>query len=180
MIRHNKPLVAIIAEGGTEQAIIEVLIKHRALKYHQNDLLNESVIRCRSGKSFARKYLNKSFGCKIKVIRILDSRQENFKLPLAYQRKVSNVVNVYTRPEIEILFIIKHHDYRHFTNHVKIKPSSYARQHYKDLKGLKSHSENFDFWDNHFSELLECLREYKRYSSSSEKCIFDLLKREYQ
>jgi len=41
---------------------------------------------------------------KISVIRILDSRRENFKLSKAYEHKV-DVINVITAPEIEMLII---------------------------------------------------------------------------
>ena len=50
------------------------------------------------------KYLRKGFLEKISVIRILDSRRENFKLSKAYEQKV-DVINVITAPEIEMLII---------------------------------------------------------------------------
>ncbi|MBR1478945.1 MAG: DUF2726 domain-containing protein, partial [Lachnospiraceae bacterium] len=45
------------------------------------------------GKRFEEKYLRKGFLEKISVIRILDSRRENFKLSKAYEHKV-DVINV--------------------------------------------------------------------------------------
>ena len=60
---------ACICEGSAENAIME--------------MLEEEVIRCRDGKRFEEKYLRKSFLEKISVIRILDSRRENFKLSKA-------------------------------------------------------------------------------------------------
>lgn len=171
----SRPKAAIIAEGATEQAILEVLINHHALIYSRADLLQEEIIRCRSGKRFAKQYLDKSFHSQIKIVRILDSRTEDFKLPLAYQKKISGVMNVYTRPEIEILYIIFHHDYQHYKNRSKDKPSIYAKKHYHDLNHLKSHDENLTFWDSHYDDLLNCLTLYKKYTNSSERCIADLL-----
>lgn len=43
-------------------------------------MIEEEIIRCREGKKFEEKYLRKGFMDKISVIRILDSRRENFKL----------------------------------------------------------------------------------------------------
>ena len=43
-------------------------------------MIEEEIIRCREGKKFEEKYLRKGFMDKISVIRILDSRCENFKL----------------------------------------------------------------------------------------------------
>ena len=43
-------------------------------------MIEEEIIRCREGKKFEEKYLRKGFMNKISVIRILDSRRENFKL----------------------------------------------------------------------------------------------------
>lgn len=60
----NNELVAFIAEGNTEQAIIDVLLGHDALRCTQENVLQEEVIRCRNGKRFAKQY----------QIRVLDKR----------------------------------------------------------------------------------------------------------
>ena len=76
-------------------------------------MLEEEVIRCRDGKRFEEKYLRKGFLEKISVIRILDSRRENFKLSKAYEHKV-DVINVITAPEIEMLIIFNEDKYKEF------------------------------------------------------------------
>ena len=55
-------------------------------------------------------YLRKGFPDKISVIRILDSRRQNFKLSKAYEHKV-DVINVITAPEIEMLIIFNENKY---------------------------------------------------------------------
>ena len=65
-------------------------------------MLEEEVIRCRDGKRFEEKYLRKGFLEKISVIRILDSRRENY------------VINVITAPEIEMLIIFNEDKYKEF------------------------------------------------------------------
>ena len=47
-------------------------------------MLEERVIRCRSAKRFEERYLRKGFDEQISVIRILDSRREEFRLSKAY------------------------------------------------------------------------------------------------
>ena len=95
---------ACICEGSAENAIIDILLDNDLLIFTREEMLEEEVIRCRDGKRFEEKYLRKGFLEKISVIRILDSRRENFKLSKAYEQKV-DVINVITAPEIEMLII---------------------------------------------------------------------------
>lgn len=54
----------------------------------------------------------------ISVIRILDSRRENFKISKAYEYMV-DVINVITAPEIEMLIIFNEQKYREFKKNWK-------------------------------------------------------------
>ena len=69
--------------------------------------------------------LRKGFLGKISVIRILDSRRENFKLSKAYEHKV-DVINVITAPEIEMLIIFNEDKYKEFKKSGK-KPSDFCK-----------------------------------------------------
>ncbi|KXI15702.1 hypothetical protein HMPREF3209_01698 [Lactobacillus crispatus] len=40
---------------------------------------------------------------------------------------------------------------------------------------MKSYDENYYFWNSHYDDLINVLKQYKQYHSS-EKCIADLLK----
>ena len=51
---------------------------------------------------------------KISVIRILDSRRENFKISKAYEYMV-DVINVITAPEIEMLIIFNEQKYSKYS-----------------------------------------------------------------
>lgn len=95
---------ACICEGSAENAIMDILLDNNLLIFSREEMLEEEVIRCREGKRFEEKYLRKGFMDKISVIRILDSRRENFKISKAYEHKV-DVINVITAPEIEMLII---------------------------------------------------------------------------
>ena len=83
---------ACICEGSAENAIIDILLDYDLMIFKREEMIEEEVLRCREGKKFEQKYLRKGFKDKISVIRILDSRHENFKLSKAYADKV-DVIN---------------------------------------------------------------------------------------
>ena len=104
---------ACICEGAAESAIIDILVDNNLLILSRNEMIDESVIRCRNAKHFEERYLRKGFDSQISVIRILDSKKENFNLSRAYKHKI-NVINVITAPEIEMLIIHNEGEYNHF------------------------------------------------------------------
>lgn len=69
---------ACICEGAAENAIMDILLDNDLLIFTREEMLEEEVIRCREGRKFEERYLRKGFKDKISVIRILDSRRENF------------------------------------------------------------------------------------------------------
>lgn len=101
---------ACICEGSAENAIMDILLDNDLLIFSREDLLEEAIIRCREGKRFEEKYLRKLPDGKVSVIRILDSRRENFKISKAYQFLV-DVINVITAPEIEMLIILSENNF---------------------------------------------------------------------
>lgn len=166
--------VACICEGGAERAIVDLLLDHHRLIFEREELLEEEVLRCRKGKEFEEKYLRKGFSEKITVYRILDSRNENFKLSKAYQKKI-DIVNVITAPEIEMLIICYEGKYKEFKNS-GMKPSIYCKSElkYKDVK-------SYEFIQRYFSDmdvLICALHEYKRISKihKEEKTLWDLIR----
>ncbi len=77
---------ACICEGSAEEAIIDILVDNDLLIFNREEMLEERVIRCRSAKRFEERYLRKGFDEQISVIRILDSRREEFRLSKAYEQ----------------------------------------------------------------------------------------------
>ena len=105
--------IACICEGNAESAIIDLLLDNNLLSFSRENMLENEVIRCRSGKQFEERYLRKQFDREITIIRILDSRKEKFKLSKAYEKKVK-VINVVTAPEIEMLIIHSEKKYQEY------------------------------------------------------------------
>lgn len=137
-------------------------------------MLDEKVIRTRSAKNFEKGYLRKGFDDRISIIRILDSRRENFRLSKAYEHKV-DVINIITAPEIEMLIIYSENAYKQFKHSGK-KPSDFCKEnlHMHDVK-------SYDFVKNYFKNpqtLLSAIAKYQTIAKipKGEYCLSDLLK----
>lgn len=166
--------LACICEGRAERAILDLLLDNHKLIFERVDLIEEEVLKCRRGREFEEKYLKKGFSEKITVYRILDSRNENFKLRKAYEKKV-DVINVVTAPEIEMLIICNENKYKDFKNTGE-KPSTYCKRTLK-YNNVKSYDFIYDYFSN-IEILINALHEYKRLSKirRNEKTLWDLLK----
>ena len=166
---------ACICEGSAENAIMDILLDNELLIFTREEMLEEEILRCRDGRRFEEKYLRKGFLDKISVIRILDSRRENFKLSKAYENKV-DVINVITAPEIEMLIILKEDKYKEFKKSGK-KPSDFCKEDLK-MTSVKSYS----FVKDYFSDpdiLLVAIKRYHEISKirKDEYTLLDLLKK---
>lgn len=165
---------ACICEGSAESAIIDILVDSERLIFTREEMLDESVIRCRSAKKFEERYLRKGFSSQISVLRILDSRREEFRLSKAYVGKV-DVINIITAPEIEMLIIHSEGMYEKFKSSGK-KPSDFCKEDLK-MRDVKS----YDFVKDYFSDpdkLVAAIREYRRVANvlNGEKTLMDIIK----
>jgi hypothetical protein len=165
---------ACICEGAAESAIMDILVDNDLLIFSRSEMLDESVIRCRSAKRFEERYLRKGFDDQISVIRILDSHREEFRLSKAYQHKI-DVINVVTAPEIEMLIIHNEASYEQFKKSGK-KPSDFCKT---DLR--MGDVKSYEFVKAYFSNpetLIQAIREYHRVANiqKGEYTLFDLLK----
>ncbi len=165
---------ACICEGAAEEAIIDILVDNNLLIFKREEMLEERVIRCRNAKRFEERFLRKGFDEQISVIRILDSRREEFRLSKAYEKKV-DVINVITAPEIEMLIIHAEGVYNQFKRSEK-KPSDFCKM------NLHMHNvKSYDFVKKYFSNpqtLVEAIKEYRRTANiqRGEYSLSDLLK----
>lgn len=166
--------IACICEGTAERVIIDLLLDNDKLIFSREDLLEHEIIRCRNAKKFEEQYLRKGFTEQITVLRILDSRRENFRLSKVYLDKVK-VINVITAPEIEMLVIHNENKFSHYKSS-GMKPSEYCKIElkYQDVKSepfVKEYFANVDV-------LAAAIREYKRVAKvqRNEITIADILK----
>lgn len=165
---------ACICEGAAEAAIMDVLLDNKLLIFQREEMLDEEVIRCRDGKAFETRYLRKGFTELISVIRILDSRRENFKLSKAYQDKV-DVINVITAPEIEMLIIFNEDKYYEFKKSGK-KPSIFCKENLR-MPNVKSYNFVKDYFANP-DILVKAIKKYNELSKirKGEYTLLDLLR----
>lgn len=165
---------ACICEGAAEAAIIDILVDNELLIFSRSEMLDERVIRCRSAKRFEERYLRKGFDNQISVVRILDSRREEFRLSKAYAHKI-DVINVVTAPEIEMLIIHNEGAYERFKRSGK-KPSDFCKI------DLRMHDvKSYDFVKAYFNDpeiLVKAIKEYRRTANipNGEYTLLDLLK----
>lgn len=166
--------IACICEGSAEEAIMDILLDHDLLIFSREDLLEERVLRSRSAKKFEERYLRKGFSAPISVVRVLDSRRENFTLSKAYAHKV-DVINVITAPEIEMLIIHKEKAYDKFKRTQK-KPSEFCKTEFHTTN-VKAYA----FVRHYFTDaqsLVDAILEYRRVAKipPGEYSLADLLK----
>lgn len=166
--------IACICEGAFEQAIMEVLLDHNRLIFSSEQLLEKEIIRCRKAKNFESRYLDKALDKKIKIYRILDSRNEAFKLSKAYASKIE-VINIVTAPEIEILLIHAEDQYEQYVRSGQ-KPSDFANALFK-----KENVKSYEFVKRYFNQvsiLITAIEQYcsKRNSKYNELTLLDLIK----
>lgn len=132
----------------------------------------------RSPKTLERRYLTQNFEPEqqIEVIRILDSRNENFTIQGAYKEKIAGeVINCYTRPEIEMLLILQEGHYDKFKRSSHLKPSEYCIQELKFGK-LKRKKFMADYFSDAY-ELVQILEEYhQKRPDKSEDTIYSLVR----
>lgn len=166
--------IACICEGTAEEVIINILLDHDKLIFSREQLIEEKPLRCRNAKTFEERHLRKGFMDQISIVRVLDSRRENFKISKAYEHKI-DIINIITAPEIEMLVIFTEKKYEKFKASQK-KPSDFCTQ---DLgfRGVKSKT----FVESYFRDanvLVSAIEEYKRVSHipRGEYSLADLLK----
>lgn len=173
----NSSLIACICEGGAEIAIMDILIDNGLLKFSREQLIGEQVIPRCSVKDFQRRYLRVAYGEEgITILRVIDSRAEEFKLGKAYSCQVKEIINVITAPEIEMLIIASQKKYDEFCRSGIKKPSDYCKNvlKMKDVKDSTYIKEYFA--DPHY--LVESIKEYHRVhkQKNNEASLYDLLR----
>ena len=171
----SSSLIACICEGGDETAIMDILLDNDLLIFKREQLLEESVLPRTSVKEFERRYLRMAFDQKIIILRVIDSRGEEFNLSKAYRCQVE-IINVITAPEIEMLIIASQKKYDEYKRSGVKKPSDYC----KNVLGIKN-VKSPKYIKEYFSDpdyLIDSIKEYNRVhkQKNNEASLYDLLK----
>ena len=170
-------VVACICEGSAEKAIMDTLLDNDRLIFTREQLLGEEIIPRISVREFEKKYLRFEFEKKIIIMRVIDSRNEQFNLSKAYRCQIE-VINVITAPEIEMLIIASKDKLLDYQKR-RMKPSDYCKSVLKmrDVKSFKCVKAYFSDPDY----LVESILKYQHYHKQKPKeaSLFDLLKQEH-
>ena len=171
----SSSLIACICEGGAETAIMDILLDNDLLIFNREQMIEESVLPRTSVKEFERRYLRMAYEHKILIIRVIDSRREEFNLSKAYRCQV-DVINVITAPEIEMLIIASKKKCDEYCRSGVKKPSDYC----KNLLGIKN-VKSPSFIKDYFSDpdfLIASIKEYHRVHNqkNTEVSLHDLIK----
>ena len=173
----SSSVIVCMCEGGAENAIMELLLENDLLIFSESQLYEGKIYRRYGIKEFERRFLRKEFDEPVTVVRLIDSRNENFKVSKAYELQVKEVITITTAPEIEILIIIALGKYKEYTKYSsKKKPSIYCKEEL-DLSDVKKKVFVKKFFSD-VSFLVSTIKEYERVHKKKpgELLLSDLLK----
>ncbi|MBO4911329.1 MAG: hypothetical protein J5504_01270 [Butyrivibrio sp.] len=172
----SSSFIACICEGGAETAIMDILLDNDLLIFRREQLIEERVLPRTSVKEFERRYLRMAFDQKIIILRVIDSRGEEFNLSRAYRCQVE-IINVITAPEIEMLIIASQRKYNEYMRSGIKKPSDYCKN-VLGIKNVKSPAYIRDYFSDP-KYLIESIKEYNRIhkQKNNEASLYDLIKK---
>ncbi len=142
----SSSLIACVCEGGAETIIMDILLDNDLLIFNREQMIEKGVLPRTSVKEFERRYLRMAYDQKILILRVIDSRVEEFNLSKAYRCQVE-VINIITAPEIEMLMIASKKKYDDYCRSGVKKPSDYCKT-VLGIKNVKSPA----FIKNYFSD----------------------------
>lgn len=166
-------IIFCIYEGNAEKEILNCLLDNDLLLFTRKNLLEKKLHRRASVKALC-KHLNYTFDKPVKIIRVIDSKNEKLVLPKPYKEMYGNsVINCITNPEIEILLIIAKNDYEKFKKQ-ELKPSSFCKKEYNYNKKADT-----NFFTNNLTaeEIVSAIKKHNQMKQNkSQKSICYLLK----
>lgn len=171
--------VLCICEGRAEEDLINYLLENDLLIFKRQDLLFEKITRTRAVKKIQEEFLSLYFEKPVIIIRIVDSKNEKFKLDAVYEdRYEDKVFNIITRPEIEILIVIKNGDYGRYSrkHKSKNKPSEFCQAEY-GIKNIKSKGRFICEFED-VEQILDAIKTYKSLTNYKELSLSDLLNKD--
>lgn len=163
----------ISCEGRGEEVIVKKLVAADKLVFPKTDVVD--ITRSRKAVDIQNVYLGFEYDWPVCVLRVLDSPRERFRLGRLYANRFP-VVSVYTRPEIEMLVIIREGKYSDYAKlKSSTKPSIYCRDTLR-MRNVKSGDFLESYWDA--ESIAAAAREYRRVShlDHGELCLADIIR----
>lgn len=171
--------VLFVCEGSAESAIIETLVESGMLgvpddRIERDQETDAPYTTRRSGSAVTDAFLNLDYeGGPLRIIRIADSRNERFKLRRGYEERAT-VETLLTRPEIEILVILREHAYDQWRKS-RLSANQYCKQRL-DMPDVKRYEFIKQYWSD-VDAPCAAIHEYRRIHrfDPGERCLEELL-----
>jgi hypothetical protein len=172
----------LMYEGSAEQAICDLLVENSLLHFSKEQMLFEKGVR-----GLVYEKIKPLLGFSIysdgidtvRIYRIKDKKNIPFKIGVVHKELLKKPVDVLTRPEIEMLYIIsegKHAEYIKQYNHNHITPCVFVKDmlRCKDIKKYEFVHTYFGAGDN----LLRAINYYHKIRPG-EITLWDILQPNY-
>lgn len=169
MIAAYHPIIS--CEGAAEEVIVKKLLDASRLIFSETKII--SITRKRKASDIQDEFLGFEYDWPVCIIRVHDSRKEQFRLGNLYASRFP-VWSFVTHPEMEILVILHEKQWDRWRKSKK-KPSDFCKQDL-GMKGIKSVSFLNNYWDA--DSIAKVALEYRRVSkiASGELCLADLIR----
>lgn len=167
--------VLFVCEGTAEQVIVDILRKADAFVFPSGNVLDST--RVRTAQGIQRSYLNYEHEWPLTIVRVLDSLGERFELGKLYRERYP-VATIHTRPEIEMLAIIREGALQAYSKvSSSQKPSEFCKDTLR-MGAIKRREFLLEYWDA--PALISAATEYKKVHSfvKGERCLADILKQD--
>jgi F0F1-type ATP synthase gamma subunit len=168
----------ILLEGGTEKALVEILIEQQLFIISIDDMLDMQPLLYRQIENSMPHALIRQLPSdeKVQIIRIGDKMSDKIKIPNDIKHKIVSVIKYCTKPELEMLIIISEGLYDEYQKFKKVlKPSEFVKSKIK-------YNKSYSWVKNYFQEkdIYKILKIYKQKAKhkKEEKYLFDLIKKD--
>lgn len=191
----EKHLIALVAERSVETAVLN-LLDNNCMIFPREQIISQEVIRKRSSKELEAYLQEFDYGdCQLTVIRVLDSKIENYKSTRWSNKFLKEsdgglrVINIRTSPEIEMLYILQEgclKDYERFISNKKgkknpAKPSTYCKEVLFKKRGNFKQRQFAETYFTPVPRLLDAITEYHRIRADKDSLdLYSLLKEKFK
>jgi len=174
-INLDNKLILCFYEGNAEKEILDMLMDNDKLIFTKKELIDEDFQKRISVKKVVQKYLKFDYDKDVAIVRVIDSKTEQFKLKKPYNLMYKEIYNCRTYPEIEYLLILYHHDEVKFKKENKkegLKACEFCKKYYEYSK-----AQDKKYFQNNFNikDLLSTLEKYDM-TQPDEHTIYSLVK----
>lgn len=138
-----------MTEGECEKGILDAILEKNLLKYEQQELFYEQIFHLRQIRDKQIIMFNQlPKNEMVTIIRVGDTLTDELKIPRDIKNKVVEIIDIYTKPELEMIYIIHKNKFNEF---IKIKSKVKASIFLKQIDD--TYEKTYDYHYNYFMNL---------------------------